>query len=287
MKITALNYDIKRHPNSISMFRGEGSTSEERLYKSDSLVSIQDRTASVRKVYKSVNKTADLKSSGFFNVKNSPSFGCASGKAPQEMGKFAKKLADSKLVHKFLILAGKNPVVFEAIAALIVAGAIRPATIMALPASKADKEKNKKAASHSIASGVIGLVSTCILFQPIISAFTKLKDNPEKFGLDKKGPMFDCLNFTIKGVKNGKKRIDVYSDFLKYFPKVIFAPLTTWLTISLIPVIDKQVLNRIFSKNPAVKNAEMTPMDVYRSTSFKSNAGKNEKTFKSFTGGNV
>ena len=287
MKITALNNDIKRHPNSISMFRGEGSTSEEQLYKSNLLKSNQDRATSTRRVYKSVRKTAEKRPSGFFNAKNSPSFGCASGKAPQEMGKFAKKLADSKLVQKFLTLAGKNPVVFEAIAALIVAGAIRPATIMALPASKADKEKNKKAASHSIASGTIGLVSTCILFQPFVSAVTKLKDNPEKFGLDKKGPMFDRLNFTIKGVKKDPTRIKVYSDFLKYFPKVIFAPLIAWSTISLIPVIDKQVLNRIFSNNQAVKNAEMTPMDVYRSTSFKSNACKNEKTFQSFTGGNA
>ena len=79
----------------------------------------------------------------------------------------------------------------------------------------------------------------------------------------------------------------IYSDFIKYFPKVIFAPLIATSTIALIPVIDKHVLNKIFSKNPAAKNAEMTPMDVYRSTSFKSNSNQKKKVFQSFAGGNV
>lgn len=284
MKIIALNNHVKQHPNSVSMFRGESSMNEERLYKSNLPHGMQDNIVSTKKVYKSVRKTADLKSSGFFNAKNTPSFGAKPPVKPKELGNFGKKLADNKIVQKFLKIAGKNPVVFEAIAALIVAGLIRPATIMVLPASKADKEKNKKAAAHSIASGIIGLVSTFVLIQPFVDGVSKLKDKPEKFGLKKNGEMFKRLNL---GNKKDPTRMKIYSDFIKYFPKVIFAPLIATSTIALIPVIDKHVLNKIFSKNPAAKNAEMTPMDVYRSTSFKSNSNQKKKVFQSFAGGNV
>lgn len=286
MKITLNNYHIKHHPNSRSVFRGEGNTGEEQLYKSNLPQATKTETLCAelhnKNVNKSVKKTADLKSSGFFNAKKTPSFGTSMPKPPS---KVATWIADSPIVHKFLKLAGKNPAVFEAVAALIVAGAVRPATIMALPASKKDKEKNKKAAAHSIASGLIGLASTCILFQPITAAMTKLKDNPTKYGIDKNSKMFDRLDLTIKGVKRNPTRMKVYNDFIKYSPKILFAPVTAAATIALIPIIDKLILSKIFSKNEAARKAEMTPMDVYRSTSFKSKTEKNEQTFKSFTGG--
>ena len=285
MKVTSIgNNYIKRHPNSHSMFRGEGMC-EQQLYKSDLPNSNQDKSVLTTELKqdKSVRKTADIKSSGFFNAKNAPAFGCAAAvKAPKKMGKFATAIADSPLAHKFLKLAGKNPAVFESLAALIVAGAIRPATIMSLPASTEDKKKNKKAAAHSISSGVIGLVSTVILFKPIKDAMDKLYKNPDKFGFKEGNPIFERLSLNIKGKHADPKRLKVYHDFVKFAPKLIFAPLTAAATIALIPVMDKYVLSKIFK--PSVAKAEMTPMDVYRSTSFKSNIDKN-KTFKSFTGG--
>ena len=139
-----------------------------------------------------------------------------------------------------------------------------------------------------MASAVIGFVSTFLLMQPFVDGAKKLKEHPEKYGLDKNGKMFERLNFEINGVKKDPTRIEVYSDFIKYFPKVVFAPLIATSTIALIPVMDKYVLNKIvFKKNPAAQNAEMTPMDVYRSTSFKSNSNRHEKAFQSFAGGNV
>ena len=188
MKVTSINDYIKRHPNSHSMFRGEG-RSAERLYESALPKSNQDNSVCVNNNVqnKSVTKTADLKSSGFFSAKN-PSFGCAPVvKAPEQMGKFADWIVKTPIAHKFLKLAGKNPAVFEATAALVVAGALRPATIMALPASKADKEKNKKAASHSISSGLIGLASSILLFQPVTAALKKIDEiEEEKYLLDRK-----------------------------------------------------------------------------------------------------
>jgi len=286
MKVTSIsNYHIKRHPNSNSVFKGEGKN-EEKFYENILPKSNQEQSALCGELQeKSVKKTADFKSSGFFNAKSMPSFGCSSAvsKAPKEMGKFATTLADSKVVHKFLKLAGRNPAVFESFAALIVAGAIRPITIMSLPANAEDKKKNKKAAAHSISSGVIGLVSTVILFQPIKDAMDKLYKNPEKFGFKANHPIFERLSLNIKGKHADPKRLKVYNDFIKFAPKLIFAPLTAAATIALIPVMDKYVLSKIFK--PAVTKAEMTPMDVYRSTSFKSNIDRNNKTFKSFTGG--
>ena len=284
MKVTSIgNNYIKRHPNSHSIFRGE-SMCEQQL-KSDLPNSNQDKSVLTEKIQeKSVRKTADVKSSGFFNAKNTPSFGCNPVvKAPKKMGKLATKIADSDLAHKFLKLAGKNPAVFEAVAALVVAGAVRPATIMSLPATAEDKKKNKKAAAHSISSGIIGLISTVILIQPVKDAMDKLYKNPDKFGIKSDSPMFERLSLNIKGKHADPKRMKVFHDFVKFAPKLIIAPAMAFATISLIPVIDKHVLSKIFK--PAVVKKEMTPMDVYRSTSFKSNIDKNNKTFKSFTGG--
>ena len=281
MKVSSINY-IKRHPNSHSMFRGEGKV-EEQLYRSALPNSKQEvYTSAIELQNKTVNKTA-LKSGGFFNAKNSPSFGCAPAQAPKQMGKLANWVTDSPLAHKFLELAGKNPAVFEAAAALIVTGALRPATIMALPASRADKEKNKKAAAHSISSGLIGLTTSVLLFQPIVAALNKLDKNPKKYGLDTKGDMYKELTINRRNVTNTMKRKTIYLAFFKNAPKMLFAPVTAAATIALIPIIDKCILSKIFK--PAVAKAELTPMDVYRSTSFKSTTSKANKTYKSFIGG--
>ncbi len=74
------------------------------------------------------------------------------------------KLLNSPLFNKILDIAEYETVIQAAMAAIICIG-LRPATILALPSGKS-KQDNTYAASHSIASGIVGLISTIILTTP-------------------------------------------------------------------------------------------------------------------------
>ena len=50
---------------------------------------------------------------------------------------------DSKAFEKVAEFAGKNPATFNAASSLIMAGVLRPAAIMALPAKDEQEQKNK------------------------------------------------------------------------------------------------------------------------------------------------
>lgn len=74
------------------------------------------------------------------------------------------KLLNSPLFNKVLELAEYETVIQAAMAAIICIG-LRPATILALPSGKS-KQDNTYAASHSIASGIVGLIATIMLTTP-------------------------------------------------------------------------------------------------------------------------
>ena len=74
------------------------------------------------------------------------------------------KLLNSPLFNKLVEMGEYEPVIQAAMAAIICIG-LRPATILALPSGKS-KQDNTYAASHSIASGIVGLLSTIILTTP-------------------------------------------------------------------------------------------------------------------------
>lgn len=89
------------------------------------------------------------------------------GKIAKEIQPEAKrgdKVLNSPLFNKLLELAEFEPVIQAAMAAIICIG-LRPATILALPSGKS-KQDNTYAASHSIASGIVGLISTILLTTP-------------------------------------------------------------------------------------------------------------------------
>ena len=67
------------------------------------------------------------------------------------------------LLHKAATFAGNNPLVAEALFAILVTCGLRPITILATAKSDEEKEKCSYQAAKSISSGVVGLGMTALV----------------------------------------------------------------------------------------------------------------------------
>ena len=85
-------------------------------------------------------------------------------KEPQPKVKGGDKLIENPLFNWVLSKYEFEPVI-QAAASAIICMLLRPATIMALTSGK-NKEDNIYASSHSVASGIMGLVSAILLTAP-------------------------------------------------------------------------------------------------------------------------
>ena len=192
------------------------------------------------------------------------------------------KFAQSKMLHKFLELADKNQTVFDALFALFITCGLRPAAIMA-QANDKNREKNKKAASHSISSGIIGYGFAVAVFSPIKKGLDKIRNNPEIYA--EKAKEF----FTYAGKKkmSASKRFQTFTMLCNYVPQVITASVRSAITIAMIPYIDKYVLNKILGSKvkPATKQElQDDPTYKFAFVNFKNNSASANKVFQSFTG---
>lgn len=164
----------------------------------------------------------------------------AAAKVFENLGeKWSDKLFRKKWFRNFVEIFENKTVVAQSLVALGVAGVLRPATNMAM-AGKDDREDAMYAASHAIASAVIGFVVSSIVMAPFDKAFRKFKDNPKKY--------LDGLE-NILGVKEiGKRKLEksnAYKNITKVaqmIPDTIVMGIPKALmTIALIPPILKYV----------------------------------------------
>lgn len=164
----------------------------------------------------------------------------AAAKVFDDLGQtMTDKLFRNEKFRKLVEIFEEKTVVAQSLVALGVAGVLRPATNMAM-ATKDDKEDAMYAASHAIASAVIGFVVSSIVMAPFDKAFKKVKNNPKKY--------LNGLADTL-GVKEiGKRKLEK-SGAYKNISKVIqMVPDTivmgipkAMMTIALIPPILKYV----------------------------------------------
>lgn len=182
------------------------------------------------------------------------------------------QLFNSSWFKKFIATADSSQTIFDAIFALGITCVLRPAAIMAQSSEKT-REKSKKAAAHSISSGIIGYGFAVALFSPIKAALDKLKKNPEVFA--KKAEAF------LKSSKNAQ----TFTMLLNKSTEVLTASVRSAVTIALIPIIDKYLLNRIFGAkaHEATKKDLQNPMYRYSYINFKNNM-QNNRVFQSFAG---
>lgn len=185
---------------------------------------------------------------------------------------FSWKLFNKDFFKKFITMASSSQSIFDAIFALGITCLLRPAAIMAQSTEKT-KEKNKKASAHSISSGLIGYGFAVAIFSPIKTALDKLKKDPAKYA--KKAEKF------FKSQKNAQ----TFTMVVNKSSEVLTASIRSAITIALIPVIDKYLLNKIFgkSKQNDNKNNLENPLYKFSYVNFKNNIN-NSSVFQTFTG---
>lgn len=167
-----------------------------------------------------------------------------------------EKLYKNETFHKILNKASINQAVFQASFGVILTCILRPASIAILP-SKKNKDDQKYAAAHSIASGLMGFAISTILLDPFTKGINKFCKNPEKYV--SKG------NFMLKD-ELAKGTTSTYfgrlTDWVPAIPKGI-------LTVALIPPILKYVFGMEKKKAKDKNIAKQTTVD-YSLLNFKS-----------------
>ena len=187
--------------------------------------------------------------------------------------KVADKIAVSKRFHNILHTFEEKTVVAQALVALIVAGILRPSTNLAM-AGKDDKEDSIYAASHAIASAVIGFIVSYTVMLPFDNAFKKIKNNPQKYlqGLEKTFGVPEIGKRKLeksKAYKNISKVAQMIPDSIVMgIPKAM-------LTIALIP----SILKYVFGMEKKTKNNTQPNNTNYMQNFI------NKPAFKSFLGG--
>lgn len=221
----------------------------------ESVPSVSGRSAIVSNSEINVKKPAEINFCGFFSA--------------EKMAKFYK---ESKGLKKIIEFASDQQLVFSAGFALILTAIFRPAAIMALPGKK-NKDDKKYAAGHSIASGIIGLAISTILFTPVSNAIKKLKEAPTDFIKNKNSYL----------LKN-EKALATMRKYLDRFPELITAIPKGILTVALIPIILKYVFGMEKKHKKGSPQVESFPIN-YALLNFKSAKKKEPKAFASFKGG--
>lgn len=216
-----------------------------------------------------------------------------SGGSAAEVSGFAQKLVKQKWFENFCDMAQKNSAVAEAVGALFITCGLRPLAIMAMP--QKDEDKNRKAASHSIASGVTGLVFAKIAYEPFSLAMKKIKSAlDEGNGRKYLGYAVDFLkeqasSENVQGaVKSAKKKAtnwDCFNQLVTYGPKVLTSSILAAFTIGTMPYIDKYIIDKyILKKKPSKDDKPVfTTYDHFKYITFKSTPS-GEEVFQNFKG---
>lgn len=168
---------------------------------------------------------------------------------------FFDKILKSNWFGKFTKYAEEHNVATSALIALVLAGMLRPATIMALPGDK-DKEDKIYASGHAIASGIIGFIVSTVVTSPFDESIKKIFETDENGNRILKGrKKFENLNKKIDELKkkpilsevekqtleNLKGKRGALKTFIKWIPDWVIGVPRAMLTIALIPPILKYV----------------------------------------------
>lgn len=178
------------------------------------------------------------------------------------------KLYTNSKFHKLLEFAADQQLIFGAGFALILTCILRPGAILIAP-SKKNKDDQKYASAHSIASGIIGFAISSILFYPVSNAIKKIKNNPNDYIKNEKSYLKNKDLFPV-----AKTLLDRAPDIITAVPKGI-------LTVILIPPILKYIF-KIEKKKTQDKSKTGIPVD-YTLLNFKSVNNNNKKSH--FEGG--
>lgn len=175
---------------------------------------------------------------------------------------FLDKILKSGWFGKFAKYSYEHNISTSALIALVLAGIMRPATIMALPGKK-DKEDKIYASGHAMASGIIGFAVSTAITSPFDESIKKVFDQ-KKFARGKFKEMDDKIAKLTKEKDDGiiaeaakkelkalTKKRDALNVLVKNIPDWVIGVPRAMLTIALIPPILKYVFGLEKKKKPA------------------------------------
>lgn len=227
-------------------------------------------------------KSADMYNTGY----NADFCGSFTGKS-KDAANFLDKILKSKWFGKFAKYSYEHNISTSALIALVLAGIMRPATIIALPGKK-DKEDKIYASGHAMASGIMGFLVSTAVTSPFDESIKKVFDQ-KKFARGKFKEMDEKIakltlekeakTITEKAAKELKaltKKRDALNVLVKNIPDWLIGVPRAMLTIALIPPILKYVFGLEKKKKPAQQEqqvAETPKMDFINKNVFKNVKG--------------
>ena len=199
---------------------------------------------------KSVNRS--IRTTAVENYSGRLSFGSAKTKTISNgIDKVLTAISKNKYAQKFIEMADTNMLVFDAAFALLINCTLRPFTIMSLPSKKKDHEKNKKAASKSIASGVMGFVCAQALALPLQAAMRKINANQAKYMTKN---TIKHWNTEITKSKNKKEKLGKTTEkVIQRGFEMLMIPVRAGLTVALLPIVDKHIISKIYGSSDESK----------------------------------
>ena len=205
----------------------------------------------------------------------------AAAKALKNLGKtWYDKILRSNVFGKSTDIAEDKSVVMQALVSLVVAGILRPATNMAM-AGKEDREDSMYAASHAIASAVIGFLVSYTVMKPFDDAFKRFRKKPERFlkGMEK---LFAVDKISQRRLAQSNAYKNVVKT-LQFIPDALILGIPkAMLTIALIPPILKYVFG--WEKKPKGKPNTNT-QEIKDHIKYDAAPGLGIMTMESFLGG--
>lgn len=200
---------------------------------------------------------------------------------------FLDKILKSKWFGSFAKYSYEHNISTSALIALVLAGIMRPATIMALPGKK-DKEDKIYASGHAMASGIIGFAVSTAVTSPFDESIKKIFDQ-KKFArgkfkeMDEKIAKLNIEKETKTITEEAKKELkaltkkrDALNTLVKNIPDWLIGVPRAMLTIALIPPILKYVFGLEKKKKPspeAQKPVEAPKMNFIDKDIFKNFKG--------------
>jgi len=182
---------------------------------------------------------------------------------------FLDKILSSSWFGNFAKYSQEHNISTSALIALVLAGIMRPATIMALPGKK-DKEDKIYASGHAMASGIIGFIVSTAVTSPFDESIKKIFDQ-KKFARGKFKEMDEKIAKLTKDKEDGiladaakkelkalTKKRDALNTLVKNIPDWVIGVPRAMLTIALIPPI----LKYVFGLEKKKKSAPQQPQTV-------------------------
>lgn len=211
-----------------------------------------------------------------------------------DIPKWADKMGAAKWFESVIKSVHKNETFYEAVAALVVAGMLKPICVLAMPG--AEMEDKQMSATKNAVSALIGFGLSNLILSPFSNGVNRVNDslkgkNPTQY--IKNTNLIDALKseelITTASGKQLKSTLgDAFTVAYKKIADIGVSPLKASLTIALTPV----VLNALFGKNTKKKKEEQKPqgnaaldhMAVMNSIRLDSNRKPKESAAPSFTG---